>query len=157
MYLTSWMLSLKGSSILLKQRGASLCLRKLIEHKEKKNNILDARNTMNNRFQVQWFDVNFQLKQTCTLGIETSHVEYVYVHFFPCQRLHRGTAPLGEPRPPDSFHPKKFGNHRRFTFFQNCSLSVPTYLPLAVDILELVQAGLQVELFSLWYFTCHLL
>ncbi len=40
-------------------------------------------------------------------------------------------------------------NQRRFTFFQNCSLSVPTYLPLGVDILELAQAGLYVELFFL--------
>jgi hypothetical protein len=39
---------------------------------------------------------------------------------------------------------------------QNCFLSVPIYLPLGVDILELEQAGLQVDLFSLWFYTCHL-
>jgi hypothetical protein len=32
-----------------------------------------------------------------------------------------------------------------------------TYLPLAVDIFELERAGYERELFSFWFFTCHLL
>jgi hypothetical protein len=158
MFLKSWMFSLEGSSILLNLEVLCECPRKLTLYEEKNISSskffqhLGAKNTTYNRFQVY----SFQLKQTVTLGIETtSNVEYV--QFFPCQRLHRDTAPLGEPRLPDSFDPeKKLLKSEENYILENCYLYVPIYLPLGVDILELEQAGLQVELFSHWVHTCHL-